>query len=251
MLFVFGFCVPFSRTYLGMHSVNQVMFGFTLGVGATVLYRFAIREWFYITYSRILKLKKVKYLLGAMFAHTICLVLPLLFFELYADNPIEERDLINLNKICSHEGPQDDITSAHMQESMLIKCTFESFIFGIIYGLYFLNLISMNLTKEKLYFAGRWSYVSRRAAFQYLSSTFLLCGLIAMTFIFVLPKFIETTFFHYLSYNIGSTLMGFSLIYFIPKLERIFEWIEYNEEEIGPKPQEIPFPVVEQIEPET
>ena len=85
-----------------MHSVNQVMFGFTLGVGATVLYRYAIREWFYVTYSRILKLKKVKYLLGAVLAHCICLALPFLFFELYSDNrPIEEKDLINLNRICS------------------------------------------------------------------------------------------------------------------------------------------------------
>lgn len=42
-LVFFGFFVPFSRTYLGMHSVNQVMFGLTLGVGATVMYRYAIR----------------------------------------------------------------------------------------------------------------------------------------------------------------------------------------------------------------
>jgi len=43
LLIVFGFFIPFSRTYLGMHSVNQVMFGLTLGVGATVMYRYAIR----------------------------------------------------------------------------------------------------------------------------------------------------------------------------------------------------------------
>jgi hypothetical protein len=94
------------------------------------------------------KLKQVKYLIAAFFTHIICLTLPILFFELYSDDrPLEEKDLINLNRICSKEGPQDDVTSAYMQESMLIKCTFESFIFGIIYGLYFLNLTTMELTK--------------------------------------------------------------------------------------------------------
>lgn len=43
LLIIFGFLVPFSRTYLGVHSVNQVMFGLTLGLGAIVLYRYAIR----------------------------------------------------------------------------------------------------------------------------------------------------------------------------------------------------------------
>ena len=45
--------------------------------------------------------------------------------------------------------------------------------------------------------------------------------------------------------------MGFSLIYFIPKIERIFEWIDYHEEEMVQKPQEIPLPPVGLIEPET
>ena len=113
---------------------------------------------------------------------------------------------------------------------MLIKCTFESFIFGIIYGLYFLNLTSDSITREKLYFAGRWSYVSKRAAFQHISTTVLMCGLIAVTFVFVLPKMVEATFFHYLSYSVGSALMGFSLIFFMPKFDSLFEWIDYHEE---------------------
>lgn len=86
LLVLFGFFVPFSRTYLGMHSVNQVMFGLTLGVGASVLYRYALREWFYVTYSRIFKLKKVKYLLAAFAVHMVCLGIPFLLFELYTDN---------------------------------------------------------------------------------------------------------------------------------------------------------------------
>jgi len=56
-----------------------------------------------------------------------------------------------------------------------------------------------------------------------------LCGLLAVIFVFVLPKFIETTVFHYASYTIGSTLMGFVFIFILPKLDRMFLWIDYNE----------------------
>lgn len=119
-----------------------------------------------------------------------------------------------------------------MQESMLIKCTFESFIFGIIYGLYFINLTKKDLTKEKLYFAGRWSYWSKRDRFQHISTMILLCGLITVIFVFVLPKIYQQTYFHYISYTIGSTLTGFTLIFYIPKLDTLFEWIEYHKEEI-------------------
>jgi hypothetical protein len=35
-----------------------------------------------------------------------------------------------------------------------------------------------------------------------------------------------------MSYTVGSTLTGFSLIFFMPKLDSLFEWIDYHEEEI-------------------
>lgn len=88
--------------------------------------------------------------------------------------------------------------------------------------MYFLNLINKDITKEKLYFAGRWSYKSRRASFEHISTIILVCGVIAVIFVFVLPKIYQDTFFHYLSYTVGSTLIGFSLIFFIPKLDSLF-----------------------------
>ena len=84
LLIVFSFLVPFSRTYLGVHSVNQIIFGLTLGVAATVLYRYSIREWLYIVFSRIYKQKKLKHLAILFIGHAICFVLPFLFFEIYS-----------------------------------------------------------------------------------------------------------------------------------------------------------------------
>lgn len=79
-LVVFGFFVPFSRMYLGVHSLNQVLFGLTLGVSLTVLYRYSWRKAFYYWYSRIYKLKKVKYLIVAITVHLFLFFLPLIFF---------------------------------------------------------------------------------------------------------------------------------------------------------------------------
>ena len=80
LLIIFGFLVPFSRTYLGVHSVNQVMFGLTLGVAATVMYRYAIREWLYVAFARIYKQKKLQHLGITVLIHIICFIMPFLFF---------------------------------------------------------------------------------------------------------------------------------------------------------------------------
>ena len=80
--------------------------------------------------------------------HVICFVLPFLFFEIYSENrPMEKADVKNLNEFCL-----TDLSSYLIQESMLIKCTLESFIFGVLYGLYFLEYTK----KDLLYFSGRW-----------------------------------------------------------------------------------------------
>jgi len=145
---VFGFLVPFSRTYLGVHSVNQIMFGLTLGVAATVMYRYSIREWLYVSFSRVFKQKKPKHLIVIVLMHIVCFILPFLFFEIYSENrPMEKDDVQNLNEFCL-----TDLSSFLIQQSMLVKCTLESFIFGVAYGLFWLKYTR----KELLYFSGRW-----------------------------------------------------------------------------------------------
>lgn len=101
---------------------------------------------------------------------------------------------------------------------MLVKCTFESFIFGVAYGLYFLPYTK----KDLLYFCGRWEYASWKAVIGHFVSITLVCGMIGMVFIVILPKVLAVTFLDYLSHTVGMILMGFSIVYLLPKIERTF-----------------------------
>jgi hypothetical protein len=97
---------------------------------------------------------------------------------------------------------------------MLIKCTLESFIFGVVYGLYFLKCTR----KGKLYFAGRWEYVSNQAILFHFLSIVSMCGFILIVFNMAMPRLVSITFLQYLSHTIGMVLVGFSLVYFLPKI---------------------------------
>ena len=39
----FGIVVPFSRMYLGVHSMNQIFFGFSFGMAWILIYRYGLR----------------------------------------------------------------------------------------------------------------------------------------------------------------------------------------------------------------
>lgn len=97
---------------------------------------------------------------------------------------------------------------------MLIKCTFQSFIFGVVYGLYFLQYTR----KDLLYFCGRWEYKSWGAVIGHFVSVCLVCGFIGSIFNVLLPKLIGVIFLDYLSHTIGMILMGFSIVYLLPRI---------------------------------
>lgn len=156
-------------------------------------------------------------------AHVICFVLPFLFFEIYSENkPMEKADVNNLNEFCL-----TSLSSYLIQESMLVKCTLESFIFGVMYGLYFLNYNKKGL----LYFSGRWQYATWTSIFVHFAAIALICGFSAGIFVVLIPKFILVTFVDYLSFTLGMVLIGFSLVYILPMIERFFQVIRYYDKE--------------------
>ncbi len=122
---------------------------------------------------------------------------------------MEKGDVQNLNEFCL-----TSLTSYLIQESMLVKCTMESFVFGIVYGLYFMK----STYKDKLYFAGRWNYNSYKSAFLHFLTILLIVGLIGGIFIIGLPRILKFTFLDYLSHTIGMILVGFSIIFIVPKI---------------------------------
>ncbi len=50
----------------------------------------------------------------------------------------------------------------------------------------------------------------------------LVCGSIGAVFIVALPRIFKVTFLDYSSHTMGMILMGFSIVYLLPKIERTF-----------------------------
>ncbi len=110
---------------------------------------------------------------------------------------------------------------------MLAKCTLESFIFGVMYGLYFLKYTKSNL----LYFSGRWQYPSWKSIFGHFAAIAIICGVFGGIFIVLIPKLVKVTFLIYLSNTLGMVLIGFSLVYVLPIIEKFFNLIRYYDTE--------------------
>ncbi len=80
-LIFFGIIIPFSRMYLGVHSLNQVCFGLSIGIAWTVLYRYGLRELFYKVYSRVYKLKRLSHLLIIISVHIAISIIPIVIYR--------------------------------------------------------------------------------------------------------------------------------------------------------------------------
>jgi cellulose synthase/poly-beta-1,6-N-acetylglucosamine synthase-like glycosyltransferase len=96
---------------------------------------------------------------------------------------------------------------------MLVKCTLESFIFGVAYGLYFLKYTK----KDLLFFSGRWEYSTWSAIFGHFATIAVICVTLGGIFIVLLPRILKVTFLDYLSNTAGMILIGFTIVYLLPK----------------------------------
>lgn len=101
--------------YLGVHSMNQVFFGLSVGLAWIVLYRYGMRKIFYQVFSRMLKLKKKTHLLIIITINLVLTIIPIIIYKIRLDNsPLASSDLANLNRIC-----KSTINSEDIQGSML------------------------------------------------------------------------------------------------------------------------------------
>ena len=46
LTFIFGFSIGYSRFFLGMHTLNQIIFGLLLGVWIALSWHYATHPWF-------------------------------------------------------------------------------------------------------------------------------------------------------------------------------------------------------------
>ena len=130
-MLIFAVVVPFSRMYLGVHSLNQIFFGLSFGMAWIVLYRYGLRSFFYQSFSKIYKLKQLKHLILVILIHIITTIIPIIIFKIQLDNPLNQHDLDNLNVNCS-----STLSSSDMQQSMFLIVVLQSVVFGFYYALY-------------------------------------------------------------------------------------------------------------------
>jgi membrane-associated phospholipid phosphatase len=74
--------MPFSRLYLGSHSVNQVLFGLSIGFILLILYKFIYQKilyelyWYFINYKKdIIKISII------IIFHIIIIIIPIIIYN--------------------------------------------------------------------------------------------------------------------------------------------------------------------------
>lgn len=89
-LLILWVLIPLSRTYLGTHSTDQLLYGFVLGLGFLVIYKYYFQKYFYeLCWNFFTKpLPKIK-LLAVIILNAECFVIPIIFYYLnVAERPV-------------------------------------------------------------------------------------------------------------------------------------------------------------------
>lgn len=82
-LFIIGTMVPISRMYLGVHSLNQILFGLTLGFVSLILFKYVYQKALYELYWEMLMKntgKKTIKIIGIFILNVLCVLIPIMFF---------------------------------------------------------------------------------------------------------------------------------------------------------------------------
>ena len=145
--------VPISRMYLGVHSLNQILFGLSLGCVFLILYKFIYQKALYELYWEFLlgSRRRIK-IFGVVLLNLICIAIPIIFFVINRnERPMLEKDIDNLNNQCG-----TDLTGLEVQSKMLTACAIGCFAFGLLYGF----ILLANTSGYRKYLLGLWAYES-------------------------------------------------------------------------------------------
>jgi hypothetical protein len=216
----FGLVVPFSRMYLGVHSLNQIFFGFSFGMAWILMFRYGMRELFYKVFACMLKLKKIKHLFAVIFVHIILTIIPIIIYKIRSDNtPMAQTDIDQLNRICNSSQ-----TSLKIQASMLALCILHSVAFGFMYGFFALN----NTPHIKQYFLGLWVYKDKLSIFLHCLTQILCAGLIPVVVVIGFGSFWTEGYSRFFVFNASLIVGAFLFIWLTEKFERKYGWIVYE-----------------------
>ncbi len=200
--------------YLGAHSLDQIIFGCFLGLAFLIMYKFKFQEFLYEVVGNSLNQKHKKvYFIFHSIIFIIFLILPIIFYQLNMSNrPVNSSDIININTKCSK-----NITEGSLKASILIATTMGFVPIGLFFGI--LALPNKD-GYELFYMLGRWKYTSIKAILYIILSIIVISGVPAAIFCLVIPKVSSVVVLNFISTAIGAVWGGFSLVYFINKIQK-------------------------------
>ena len=202
---IFSFCLGIiylimtSRIYLGVHSINQIIFGFLIGTGIFLLYLPLFKTYHNNAYEFLNSQYKYRY-----YTLGIILVGILTYYISYFCRKDVENveELLNWKKMCSDQ----------KWSKLLIKASFfggESIfiILGMFIGLYYskIKIDKIYLNKEELIFNWKYERFSKRI----LKLIILIIGFTPVGIIFLLNLFDIYYIFFYIATPFLFFLGGF------------------------------------------
>ena len=98
-----GTLIPFSRLYLGVHSVDQILTGLVLSFCMLVLYRFGLQKQLfrYLHACLTKKSARIKLIILTVFVNILMIIASIIIFEVNTKYRLFDGQLLaNVNAIC-------------------------------------------------------------------------------------------------------------------------------------------------------
>ena len=130
---IFIFLIMISRLYNGTHSINQIIYGFLLGLSIYFLMFFIINGYLWNPKSFFEKIEKGKIFMIPLFIFLIAFILPFYFIFNADENDINDYNII-LNSVCPNVK-----NYAKFNNNGMLGCLLILIVFGMYLGILFLK----------------------------------------------------------------------------------------------------------------
>ncbi|EAS07871.1 PAP2 superfamily protein (macronuclear) [Tetrahymena thermophila SB210] len=213
-----------SRLYLGMHSLNQVIFGCVLGIYATVFYRLFFERrissmlYQYVQLKRSNAIKQISYVI--LFTSAI-FSLPIIIYTIQELILSHSQNL--QNQLVEWENIiQQKCSNFTKMQSFHHKCFIDSSVVAIGFSI----VLGFLLTSRERFLKGQYKEIPGIKNFIYRISIILLCCSTIAIFYYVLPSF-NNPYLKYIYLFLGIFLTGFLLVALVPKLFEKYHLITF------------------------
>ncbi|KAL4445475.1 hypothetical protein ABPG74_004549 [Tetrahymena malaccensis] len=213
-----------SRLYLGMHSLNQVIFGCVLGIYATVFYRLFFERrissmlYQYVQLKRSNAIKQISYVV--IFTTSI-FSLPIIIYTIQelilSQSSTLQNQLLEWENII-----QQKCSNFTKMQSFHHKCFIDSSVVAIGFAI----VLGFLITSRERFLKGQYKEIPGIKNFIYRISIILLCCSTIAIFYYAFPSF-NNPYLKYIYLFLGIFLTGFLLVALVPKLFEKYHLITF------------------------